>query len=112
MGLERGLFYLLTLGALATLGGAGLAQEVGDAVAGHDLATRECSVCHIVGPDAVGGNLFVGAPTFMEVAADPAVTELALRVFLQSPHETMPSLILAESEIDDLARYILSLRQR
>ena len=87
-------------------------QDVGDAIAGQELAARECSSCHIIGPDALGGNLLIGAPTCMEVADDPAVTELALRVFLQSPHDVMPALMLSEAEVDDLARYILNLRRR
>ncbi len=114
MGIPRvvAVLRMLTIGVVATWGSIALGQEVGDAGAGRELAIRECSVCHIVGPDALGGNLFINAPTFMEVADDPAVTELALRVFLQSPHDVMPSLMLAESEVDDLARYILMLRRR
>jgi hypothetical protein len=44
------------------------------------------------------------------LADDPAITSLALRVFLRSPHEGMPDLILSNDEIDDVVAYILGMR--
>ncbi len=87
------------------------AQAPGDAFVGREIAEAECAECHIVGRDALGGNLLLGAPTFLEVADDPAVTELSLRVFLQSPHFLMPNFVFSESETDDVISYILSLRR-
>ena len=52
----------------------------------------------------------VGAPTFFEVIADPSVSELSLRAFLQTSHATMPNLILTPEETDDIIAYILTLR--
>lgn len=86
------------------------AQESGDIFAGREIAAAECTECHIIGEDALGGNLLLGAPTFMEVADDPAVTELSLRVFLQSPHQLMPNFVFSETEADAIIAYILSLR--
>ena len=40
----------------------------------------------------------------------PSTTSVALKVFLKTPHATMPNIILSEAEIDALAAYILSLR--
>jgi hypothetical protein len=51
----------------------------------------------------------VGAPTFFEVVADPSITALSLRAFLQTPHATMPDLILTQDETDDIISYILTL---
>jgi mono/diheme cytochrome c family protein len=49
-------------------------------------------------------------PSFLEVAAHPATTALSLRVFLQTPHATMPNLMLTPEETDDVISYILTLR--
>ncbi len=97
--------------ALMLLSSPAAAQQVGDAFVGQDIAEAECSECHIIGPDALGGNLLLGAPTFMEVAADPAITELSLRVFLQSPHQLMPNFVFSETETDAIIAYILGLRR-
>jgi mono/diheme cytochrome c family protein len=76
---------------------------------GHAFAMEVCSECHVVAPgqdtpatDAV--------PTFTAVAADPAITELSLRVFLQTPHAQMPNFILSRPQTDNIVSYILSLR--
>ncbi len=51
-----------------------------------------------------------GAPPFQAVANDPAASEVSLRVFLRSPHENMPDLMLSDEETDNVVTYILSLR--
>ncbi len=53
---------------------------------------------------------WTGAPSFQEVADDPAVTEVSLRVFLRTPHDDMPDYMLTPSETDDVISYILSLK--
>ena len=50
------------------------------------------------------------APTFFEVVADPSITALSLRAFLQTTHATMSDLILTQDETDDIISYILTLR--
>jgi len=40
----------------------------------------------------------------------PSTTQASLGVFLQTPHASMPSLILSVAERNDLIAYILSLR--
>ena len=85
------------------------AQEVGDRSAGEMLALSVCAECHFVADEQVEMPAF-DAPPFAAVAADPAVTELSLRVFLQSPHDRMPNLILSQAETDNVIAYILSLR--
>ena len=42
--------------------------------------------------------------------AGPAATETALRIFLGTPHATMPNLRLAPEQTDDVITYILSLK--
>jgi hypothetical protein len=50
------------------------------------------------------------APTIVQgqTFADPAVKELSLRVFLQTPHRNMPNLQLSQKETDDVIGFILS----
>ena len=81
----------------------------GDPVAGGQLARDVCATCHVVSakqPVDPG----IGAPSFLEVAAHPSVTALSLRAFLQTPHATMPDLILTPDETDDIISYILTLK--
>ena len=84
-------------------------QEAGDAVAGQRLAREVCAACHAVEK----GDIMVspaGAPPFQQVADDPSASEVGLRVFLRTPHENMPDLILTPKQTDDIVAYILNLR--
>ena len=86
-----------------------LGQELGNASEGQRFAGEICAACHAI---EKGGKMISleGAPPFQAVADDPAASEISLRVFLKSPHETMPNLMLSDEEIDDVVAYILSLR--
>lgn len=76
---------------------------------GQAFSLEVCSECHVVSP---GQNTPAtdAVPTFAAVAADPAITELSLRVFLQTPHAEMPNFILSRTQTDNIVSYILSLR--
>jgi mono/diheme cytochrome c family protein len=87
------------------------AQEIGDTVAGQQLAERWCSSCHVVGP-ALERGISNGAPTFAAIARLKSTTPLSLRAFLLTPHARMPDLHLTRDEIDNLAAYIMSLRHK
>ena len=51
------------------------------------------------------------APTFDAVAGTPGMNERALVVWLQSSdHGSMPNLMLASEDRDDVVAYIMSLR--
>ena len=97
-----------------TLLGAGpeaSAQDVpGDVTAGRVFAGKVCARCHNIRKN---GDLspLPEAPAFQAVADEPSVTQLGLRVFLQSPHRTMPDLHLTAQERDDIISYILSLKK-
>ncbi len=53
------------------------------------------------------------APSFGAVADMPGMNGRALAVWLQSSdHATMPNLILAPGDLDDVVAYIVSLRAR
>jgi hypothetical protein len=69
------------------------------------LAEQRCSQCHGVkrgekSPDAA-------VPSFSDVADEPSLTEYTLRVFLKTPHPTMPNLIIKPDEMDDIVSYIV-----
>ena len=99
---------LFTLALLA--GGAGVAQTMlGDADQGYALARGVCAACHQV--ERLGKSVNPdGPPAFQEVADDPAITEISLRVFLRTPHENMPNFRLDAEQTDDIVAYILSLK--
>lgn len=85
------------------------AQDVGDAEAGRRLSETWCSTCHVVTATQKQGTS-TGAPTFRAIAAQKAITPMALAAFLQTPHHRMPDLNLTREEIADISAYILSLR--
>ena len=99
----------IVLLALAGTGVARSQDRPGDAFAGRQLAEGWCVACHEVAP-GVRGPGELNAPAFQDVADDRAVTELALRAFLSTPHFDMPNVILDPQQIDDVISYILSLR--
>lgn len=109
MDLRRLLFPLFMLGAIGLAPAS--AQELGSARAGHDFAMDICAECHWVSDEQ-----FVipesEAPSFFQVADDPAVTATALRVFFGTPHENMPNIMLSDDERDNVIAYILSLRKQ
>ncbi len=86
------------------------AQERGNVADGQILAREVCAECH-----AVDEGYMISpnpeAPSFNEISDKPGMTELALSVWFQSPHPTMPNFILTEKESRDLIAYIRSLRQ-
>jgi mono/diheme cytochrome c family protein len=86
-----------------------------DTSAGRALAEAWCAECHDITGDyseLMGITDYGDPPSFYAVANDPAVTEIALRAFLHTPHQAMPNLILQEPEMAALIDYILSLRER
>jgi cytochrome c len=111
-GVERLLTVLIPAGTLAVLvgGPAVLAQSIsGDPIAGEKLAREVCVTCHEVEKGQRGYSP-EGAPAFLEVAHQATTTALSLKVFLRTPHEVMPDLILSDTETDDIIAYILSLK--
>ncbi len=77
---------------------------------GRELAQIWCSQCHLTDPEGAGyvqGNV----PTFAEIASRTGQTIDKVKLFLVNPHPPMPNLSLSRDEIDNLATYILSLRQ-
>lgn len=86
------------------------AQERSDQLAGHELATRWCSSCHVVDPRQQGQGIDA-VPTFASIAAMSSTTTASLQVFLSTPHTPMPDFKLTRDDIANVSAYILSLRK-
>ncbi len=83
--------------------------QAGDPEAGHALAQSLCAECHSVDAgEAQSPN--PDSPSFQEIARKPEMTELALTVFFQTPHPSMPNIIVVGDDARDLIAYLLSLK--
>ncbi len=89
---------------------SGYAQPLpGSVQDGRIYAMEVCSECHVVSSSQSAPSTDA-VPTFASIAANPTVTEMGLRVFLQTPHAQMPDFILSRIQTDNIISYILSLR--
>jgi mono/diheme cytochrome c family protein len=84
------------------------AQDSLEVRQGRAFAQRICATCHgvVLGAPSPAA----GAPNFYTLATTPGMSELALRVALQTPHHSMPNLMLTADEMRDVTAYIMSLR--
>lgn len=100
----------LVLAGIATFGlsGAADAQEA-DVAAGKAYAEEICAACHAVQAGDLESPLFEATP-FQEVADTPGMTELALSVWLQTSHPTMPNIVLEQDDLRNVVAYIRSLK--
>ncbi len=80
-----------------------------DASAGRRLAEAWCSECHAL--ETTGPGPFRRAPDFVEVANRTSTTELSLKVFFRTSHRSMPNIVIAPDQADDLAKFILGLKR-
>jgi mono/diheme cytochrome c family protein len=77
---------------------------------GRLQATRLCADCHEVEP-APGTPATLPGPPFIAVAKTKGMTALALSVWLQTSHPTMPNIMLHPETRADIIAYILMLRK-
>jgi mono/diheme cytochrome c family protein len=89
---------------------AAKAQDA-DIAAGAAYAEEVCAACHAVLANENMSPL-PQAPTFQSVADTPGMTEMALTVWMQSSHPTMPNIILKSDELRNVAAYIRSLDRK
>ncbi len=85
------------------------AQEQGDPKRGLSYAEKACTECHGVMP-ADDLSPLLDAPTFQSVANTPGMTYTALSVWFQSPHPSMPNLIIPPEDLANVIAYIMSLK--
>jgi mono/diheme cytochrome c family protein len=89
---------------------AGAPIDAGEAARGLAYAQDACASCHAVAAgDMQSPN--PAAPAFQAVADTPGMTGLALRVWLQSEHESMPAFIVEPERVDDLWAYMATLER-
>ena len=87
------------------------AEDIGDARKGLAYAQKVCSSCHnVLRAEAASPNK--QAPPFRKVANTPGMTVTALTVWSRTTHPTMPNLVIAPTDMDNLIAYILTLRAR
>jgi mono/diheme cytochrome c family protein len=86
------------------------AATLGNVNAGELYAQTHCVSCHSIVPD--GNTSPVAAATPFQMIADTGgMTRTALIVFLNSPHPTMPNLVVSGDDADNIIAYILSLKK-
>ena len=100
-------FAALLLVRLHNAGGVTLPSE--GITAGHRLAEAWCKDCHAI--DAATAGRKNGPPDFTAIANRTSTTALSLKVSFQTSHRSMPNLIIAPDQADDLVSYILSLKR-
>ena len=85
------------------------AVELGDPQQGLAYARESCAGCHRV---EVGGAVSPSTiiPSFESIANKLGMTARALNVWMQTPHPTMPNLMIPTEERDNIISYIMSLR--
>ena len=96
--------------ALLVSGYAVKAQEA-DVEAGAAYAEQVCAACHAVLANEQISPL-AEAPTFQSVADTPGMTEMALTVWLQTSHPTMPNIVLKPDDLRNVVAYIRSLAKK
>ena len=87
--------------------GVTLSQD--SAAAGHRLAGAWCKECHAI--EATPTRKAAAAADFADIASRPSTTALSLKVFLRTNHPSMPNIVIAPDQTDDLVNYILSLKR-
>ena len=87
------------------------AQDLGDARAGQAYAQKVCAECHaVLGSQDTSPT--AKATPFKIIANTPGMTGTAIAVWLRTPHPTMPNLIVARDDLENLVSYILDLRDK
>ena len=101
---------LIVAGILLGVASVASAQEA-DVGAGAVYAKQVCAPCHAVLPNQQISPL-PQASTFQKVADTPGMTEMALSVWMQSSHPTMPNIILKQDDLRNVIAYIHSLKSK
>jgi mono/diheme cytochrome c family protein len=93
----------------ATQALAGPATNRPDPFHGKELAKQLCANCHLVDNQQQQTNADV--PSFNEIANQEGQTAGAVMAHIILPKHPMPTIPLTQSELADLAAYIMSMRK-
>lgn len=74
---------------------------------GAAIAGQVCAQCHDVGTGTPAQAF--GAPDFRDIAGRPTSTPEGLAAWMRANHLEMPNYMFIESDLADLAAYIVSL---
>src|SRR5258708_32247636 len=88
---------VLTVSAFAS---SAWAEESGNVKDGFRFALSVCAECHAV-RDGERASPKAQAPSFTSVANTAGMNAMALEVWFQTPHPTMPNLKFSNQESDD-----------
>ena len=94
---------------VAGLGLAAPLPGMPDPLHGKELARQLCSNCHLVDTQQQQTNADV--PSFNEIANQEGQTAGTIMAHIMLPKHPMPTIPLTQSELADLAAYILSMRK-
>lgn len=75
---------------------------------GQRLSERWCASCHAIGAPTARKSYVI---SFAAIAAKPGMTPEVIASFLMLPHATMPNLPLKQSDAQDLAAYIMTMKK-
>jgi mono/diheme cytochrome c family protein len=95
--------------AATLFAGSGAAAQDADIEAGAAYAAEVCGACHAVGANDLDSPLPQATP-FQTIADTPGMTEMALTVWLQTSHPTMPNIVLKQDDMRNVVAYIHSLK--
>jgi len=100
------------IGSIAIIGTliAGAPARAQDANAGLIVARQLCSECHAV-ERVQARSPNPASPPFETIANVPGMTGMALSAALQSPHRSMPNVMLDTDQLRSIVAYVLSLRR-
>src|SRR5262249_12269123 len=105
---RRMFWFSVVPGLLST--GEAWAQGDRDPRAGQILARQICSECHSTERmQPLSPN--PAAPRFEAIANISGMTGTALSAVLQTPHRTMPNVMLDADQLSKIVAYILSLKR-
>jgi mono/diheme cytochrome c family protein len=105
----KAIAWLIGVIGFLSINSRGSAEEAGNSARGLALAQQLCSECHAV-TKAQARSTNPASPRFEAVANVPGMTRTALSATLQTPHRTMPNIILDADQMNDIITYILSLK--
>lgn len=100
---------VVSLGLCGTFFAAAAAEDA-DPEAGRLYAVQNCTNCHNVTSRDASGPPWKLGPSFAAVAKEKTTTAIGLSVFLQTPHATMPNIIIPEQDRRNIIAYILTLK--
>ncbi|KWT69808.1 Cytochrome c552 [Hyphomicrobium sulfonivorans] len=88
------------------------AQMPPNVKAGRQVAEKLCVGCHIVMPNPPNSTVSAEIPAFQTIANRPGQTADTVVGAILIPHPPMPNTNLSREEVNNVAAYIMSLKNR